>query len=149
MKKYILDTNIISYLEKDSIYRNKINEKLSKLNRDDRLYISILTLYELAYSLKGTQKEETKKSINMTMDFIKEYLEIITLDLKEVDIFASLKADYKINTGIDKNSIKKHNLDLLIASSAIAENAILVSNDKIFENLAKLNANLKYENWVK
>ncbi len=53
----------------------------------------------------------------------------------------------KIQQVLQKKA-KKNNLDLLIASTSIAENATLVSNDKIFKKLAKLELGLKYENWL-
>lgn len=140
----MLDTNIISYLEKNSPYYTQVSNKLSSLKDEDKLCISILSLYEIVY---GFHNSLAKENTN-TIDFIKEHIEIVPLDLKEVDIFASLKSNYKQQTGIDKNSIKKHNVDFLIASSAIAENAILVSNDKIFESIAKIDPSLRCENWA-
>jgi len=59
------------------------------------------------------------------MYFTQKYLSIIPLDIKEVSIFGSIKSKYLKSTGIDKNIIKKHNLDLLLASTAISENATL------------------------
>ena len=69
--------------------------------------------------------------------------------MKEIDIFANLKTKYKKATGINKNAIKRHNLDLLIASTAIAMDAIIVSDDGIFEKLMEIEPLLKYENWLR
>ncbi len=142
---YILDTNIVSVIGTNE----KVNENLSKLKNTDKVYVSILTIYEAQYGLENTNDLVKKKEIKANINLIKKYFDIIPLDLKEAEYYSQLKVKYKDYTGINRNSVKKNDIDLLIASSAISKNAILVSNDKIFETLAKLNTNLKYKNWVK
>lgn len=149
MKRYILDTNIVSDLQTDSEVGSKILEKLKNLDANDEVFVSIVVLYELVYGLNNISDEEQKKAVEQGIAFIKEYLSIIPLDMKEVDIFAKLKTKYKQATGINKNAIKRHNLDLLIASTAIAMDAIIVSDDGIFEKLVGIEPMLKYENWLK
>jgi len=51
MKKYILDTNIISYIEMDSILGDKIKNKLEYLSDDDIVCTSIITLFEMEYGI--------------------------------------------------------------------------------------------------
>lgn len=148
MSKYILDTNIISNLQTNTENGLKVLGKLKRLSSDDEVYVSVIVLYELVYGLNNITEADEKKAVEKGIGFIKEYLSIVPLDMKEVDIFARLKTKYKESTGIHKNAIKRHNLDLLIASTAIALDAVLVSNDKIFENLAKIDPVLKYENWL-
>jgi len=149
MSRYILDTNIISYLQTDSSQSLKIKKRLQNLQESDEVAVSIIVLYELVYGLNSvlsiSEQNATRESINL----IQDYLSIIPLDMKEVEIFSKLKRDYKNHTGINKNAIKRHNLDLLIASTAIALDAILISNDKIFETLSEIEPNLKYQNWLK
>jgi len=92
--------------------------------------------------------DENKKLFETGIEFIKEYLDIYPLDVKEIDIFGTLKAEYKQATGITKTAIKKNDLDFLIVATAINHNAILVSNDTIFDKLIELNSSIKHENWV-
>lgn len=148
MRRYILDTNIVSDLQTETKLGSKILEKLKNLDTDDEVSVSIIVLYELVYGLNNISDEEQKKAVEQGIEFIKEYLTIIPLDMKEVDIFAKLKTKYKQATGINKNAIKRHNLDLLIASTAIAMDAIIVSDDGIFEKLVEIEPMLKYENWL-
>jgi len=54
----------------------------------------------------------------------------------------------KKSTGIQNKANKKNDLDFLIAATAINHNAILVSNDTIFEKLIKLEPKIKHENWL-
>ncbi len=148
MSQYILDTNIVSNLQVDSENGSKILEKLKSLNAEDEVSVSIIVLYELVYGLNNINDTMQQKAVKEGIEFIKEYLSIIPLDMKEVEIFASLKTKYKQSTGINKNAIKRHNLDLLIASTAIALDAIIVSNDMIFQKLSEIEPMLKYENWL-
>ena len=148
MSRYILDTNIISNLQANTENGLKVLGRLKQLNSDDEVYVSVIVLYELVYGLNNITDEGEKRAVEKAIGFIKEYLSIIPLDMKEVDIFARLKTKYKESTGIHKNAIKRHNLDLLIASTTIALDAVIVSNDKIFEKLATIESALKYENWL-
>jgi len=148
---YLLDTNIISYLaDPNSPYKNKIKKKLLSLSEDDIVSVSIITLYELSYGLntfEGTS--ENKFIFEDGLRFIREYLDIYPLDIAEVDIFGILKAKYKESTGIAKTAIKKNDLDFLILATAINHNAVLVSNDTIFNKIMETAPNMKYENWTK
>jgi len=149
MARYLLDTNIVSDLQTDTEAGAKILNRLKHLNRDDEVCVSIVVLYELTYGLHNLVDETQKEAVQQGIAFIKEYLTIVPLDLKEVDIFAQLKIRYKQATGITKNAIKRHNLDLLIASTALAMNAVIVSDDALFGKLTKIEPMLKYENWLR
>ena len=149
MTKYIFDTNVTSILGRNQQVSYDLLDKLSNLPDEDSISVSVLTLYESNYGLKNSNNEEQKQEIMNNINFIQKYFDVIPLDLKEMDIYADLKVAYKNHTGITKKDAKKNDIDLLIASSAIAENAILVSNDSIFETLSKIEPNLKYENWLK
>jgi predicted nucleic acid-binding protein len=147
---YLLDTNIISYLtDPNSPHRNKIKDKLLSLSEDDIVSVSIITLYELSYGLNtfyGTS--EHKYIFEDGIKFIREYLDIYPLDINEIDIFGILKSKYKQSTGITKTAIKKNDLDFLIAATAISHNAILISNDTIFNKIIEIAPEIEYENWV-
>ena len=138
MARYILDTNIVSHLQQDNAIGLKVLEKLKNLDVKDEVSVSIIVLYELVYGLENISDNEQREAVEEGIEFIKEYLSIIPLDMKEVEIFAKLKTKYKASTGISKNAIKRHNLDLLIASTAIALDAIIVSDDAIFKKLVEI-----------
>ena len=148
MTKYLLDTNITSTIGKDSHDGYRLLGKLSNLNDDDTVSVSILTLYESNYGLKNTNNETQKLEIAQNINFLQRNFDIIPLDLKEMEIYADLKVAYKKLTGITRKEAKKNDLDLLIASTSIAEDATLVSNDKIFQTISKIDNRLKYENWL-
>ena len=149
MKKYILDTNIASLLgSKETKENRKIYEKFYQLNDEDVVMVSIVTLYEATYGLKHSEDEEQQEEIRQNIAYIRKYFEIIPLDLREMELFADLKVLYKKKTGINKKAMKKNDLDILIASTAMAESATLISDDGIFEKLSDIEPKFKWENWL-
>ena len=150
MKKYILDTNIASLLGSEETQENqKIYEKFYQLDDEDMVMVSIVTLYEATYGLKHSEDEEQQEEIRQNIAYIRKYFEIIPLDLREMELFADLKVLYKKKTGINKKAMKKNDLDILIASTAMAENATLISDDSIFEKLSEIEPKFKWKNWLK
>lgn len=144
MAKFLLDTNILSYLEDPaSLFHKSVKEEIFALDDEDSLYISILSVYELQY---GFSKADGKlqKSINKSLQTAIG-LPIIPLSLEGATVFGELKNKYKASS---RKDLERHNSDFMIASSAIAEGAILVSNDKIFEGIKKLRKGFKLENWA-
>ncbi len=130
--KYILDTNVISdlYSGKGENYL-KICEKMETLE-DDNLYISILTLYELEYGYENTSNKGIKKIIRDKIDNIVNDFYLLSLSQKASSYFGQLKKSLVNSRNLNKESSKKHNIDIMIASTAIVESCILVSNDKIY-----------------
>ncbi|CAA6805289.1 MAG: Unknown protein [uncultured Sulfurovum sp.] len=153
-RTYLLDTNIISYLtDSKSPHRNSVKEKLFSLAEEDKVSVSIVTLYELAYGLatfEKTKKDDNRdeKLFESGIEFIKEYLEVFPLSVEEIDIFGKLKVKYKQETGINTKALKKNDLDFLIASTAISQGAILVSNDGIFSDIVEYGLGLEFQEWV-
>ncbi len=149
MRKFILDTNIASLLGGAKTRESqKIYEKFYQLDDEDIIMVSIITLYEANYGLKHSEDKKQKEEIRQNITYIQKYFKIIPLDLREMELFADLKVLYKKKTGINKKAMKKNDLDILIASTAMAENAILISDDGIFEKLSEIEPNFKYENWL-
>lgn len=152
MTKYILDTDIISYLwDKNSPYHNKIIDKLNTLNDEDIVGISIISIYELTYGMNSFNDIKLKTIFKNALNSIKNDKDIIiySLDIKSADYFSELKLQYKEQVGINSKSAKKNDLDFMIASIAVSQDSVLVSNDKIFQVSSNINYKLKYENWIK
>ncbi len=73
---------------------------------------------------------------------------MLPLSLEGDKIFGELKKEYRENIGISKQAIKRHNSDFILASTAINENAVLVSNDKIFNEFKKLRDDFQLDDWA-
>jgi predicted nucleic acid-binding protein len=152
MTKYLLDSNIISYVQdSDSPFYDAVNEKLELLNDDDEVMISILTLYEHEYGMSYANDKQLKERLEKIKNTILELFYIMPLSQKGAEIFGELKACYKRNSDkkFKKGFLEKHNVDFMIASSAIDFDAVLVSNDKIFKRIQSIFPKLRLEDWTK
>lgn len=150
MNKYLLDTNIISYLRDiNSIYYDAISQKLLSISEEDELCISVLSLYEIEFGVALANTNKAKTLLQETRMLAESYFQVLPISVKGAEEFGKLKADYLNKIGIKKQIAKRNDIDFVLASIAIAENAILISHDGIFEELGKINSNLKYENWTR
>lgn len=131
MKKYLLDTNIISfYLKGIEEVKEKVIENI------DSIAISIITHYEI---VSGLESISATKRINEFTKFC-ELLEIINLDKN------SVLASCKIYSLLKKSGNLIDDIDILIAGTAVTNNLIMVTH-----NIGHFNriAELKVENWKK
>jgi len=148
MSNYILDTNIISYLiDNNSNFHLDTINFIKSLNNSDEISISIITLIELEYALVSIDEIALKEKFKLKIEKLKNELNIYNINLEVPKIYASLKNKYKQSVGINSKNLKKDDMDILIASIAIANSAILVSSDKIFEKLSQI-SNLKHINFL-
>lgn len=133
MKRCTLDTNIISaFLKKDLTVVSRVSDYLESF---DRLTINIISYYEILRGLKDLGNEEKLKKFE---EFVQEN-EFISIGkdavIKAAEIYAYLK----------KQGNLIEDADILMASIAIVENLVLVTNNiKHFERIE----GLATENWL-
>ena len=130
---YLIDTNIIIYSIKGNSF---VNDNFLK-NENIPKSISVITYGELLFGAKKSQSYEKNIAIVYR---IKELFPIIDIDKAIIETFSELKANMqKAGTPIE-------DFDLLIASTALTMNSILVTNnEKHFDRIK----GLKIENWSK
>lgn len=149
MTKYLLDTNIISYLgQPSSPFFESVKNSLSLLADEDEVYISVFSLYEIEFGIATSKSHDIKMLLSKIKETAQEYFQIMPFTEKGVEIFGLLQSEYLNKTGITKNAIKKHNLDFMIASLVITENTTLISNDKIFLTIKEIYPEFTLENWI-
>ena len=152
--KYLLDSETVSsfYNEADEHYED-INSKIMALSDDDEVYISVLTLYELEYGRANAPDDKVSKLRDQTQLAQSDFI-ILAVPLMGAELFGDLKKGLRDHWGLQgedeakQKNMKRHNIDLMLASTAIAQNAILISADKIYPQLAKITAQFQYENWI-
>lgn len=129
--KYLLDTNICIHL-----FRGKYNliEKFEEINLDD-CAISEITLAELIF---GAENSPNPKKNYLIIDKFSEQIKILP-------IFNSIQIYAKEKVRLRKKGIMISDFDLLIGSTAIANEMIMVTeNVKEFNRISGINI----ENWV-
>tara|TARA_R110000868_G_scaffold30818_1_gene113620 strand:+ start:496 stop:894 length:399 start_codon:yes stop_codon:yes gene_type:complete len=129
--KYLLDTNICIHL-----FRGKFNliEKFQEINLDD-CAISEITLAELIF---GAENSSNPKKNYKIIDAFSEQVKILP-------IFNSIQIYAKEKVRLRKKGIMISDFDLLIGSTAIANELIMVTeNIKEFKRIS----DIEIENWV-
>lgn len=129
--KYLLDTNIISELVKPQPNENVISF-IRKCDEKD-LYLSVITIGEIKYGTEKSQNSIKKEGLHRWLyeDLLKRF------ESRIIEIDVEIMLSWAKNTQ-KLNSIGKPMpvMDLLIASSCMAKNFLLVTrNEKDFCNI--------------
>ena len=131
--KYLLDTNICIYLIK-----NKPKKLLTKIHKTplSEIAVSSITIAEMEYGIaKSTKPTESRIAL---MKFLLPF-EIIDFTEEAAPHYGSIRCD------LQKKGTPIGNMDLLIASIALAHGLTLVTNNvKEFSRID----NLKIEDWT-
>lgn len=164
-KKYLLDTNSLSSLTKNhDKHYDKLISKVESLDDDVELYASIISLYEMEYGASHAKIPKLIQEAREAIQYIKDAdenknedenrIQICNLTKKGAEIFGEIKEQFQkkkeeIGEKIGKRSLPKHNVDLIIAATAIELGATLVSNDKkMFELLQNIRNDFRWEDWT-
>ena len=147
--KYLLDSNTVSDIYNTaSDNHNRIIQKLLALKENDDIFISILTLYEFEYAFANSpthKKNEIRATTwQMQQDFI-----VLPLSSTAAEIFGDLKKSLKELRNIKPENLKKHTIDLIIAASALNHQTVLISDDKIYNDIQLIKSELILENWIR
>lgn len=129
MRKYLVDTNIISYYLKGI---EGLKEKIS--SNIDLLAISIISYYEI---VSGLQSINANRRITEFKNFC-GLIDIINLDK------ASISASCKIYAALKKSGRLIDDIDILIAGIALSNNLVMVTDN--IEHFRRIEG-LKVENW--
>jgi predicted nucleic acid-binding protein len=145
---YLIDSNVISELyDTTATNHANISRKLNNLSNNDRVFVSIITLYELEYAYCNAPIEKSE-IIRNDIIHVRKNFDIAALSVLSSEIFGRLKKQYKDEFMINKENIKKHNIDIMLASQAIDRQCILVSGDKIYQTLKNMDNRLNNEDWT-
>jgi tRNA(fMet)-specific endonuclease VapC len=129
VRKYLLDTKIISYYLKGI---ENLKEKIT--SNIDSISISIISYYEI---VSGLQSIDAKKRITEFEKFC-ELIDVVNLDR------ASILASCQIYSSLKKSGNLIDDIDILIAGIALSNNLVMVTDNT--ENFKRISG-LKVENW--
>jgi tRNA(fMet)-specific endonuclease VapC len=131
--RYLLDTNTASYIIKGNVPR--VRERLLKVAMSQVL-ISAVTEAEL---LLGAARKREAVRLKTTIDEFLLRVDSLPWDSNAARRYADVRAALEIA------GTPMGNLDMMIAAHALAEQAVLVTNDRSFRRLKEL----KIEDWTK
>ena len=131
--RYLLDTNTASYLIKGNFPR--VRERLLKVPMAE-VGISVVTEAELRFGVARRPEAATLQRV------VEEFLlrvEVLPWNSEAAREYASIRA------ALEKDGEPMGNLDLMIATQALAAGVVLVTHDHVFRRLK----GLKVEDWSK
>ena len=130
MAQYILDTDISSYLIRGD--HEAVTKKFSELY--DSCVISSITAAELQYGAKKRNNKQLTQKVKAFCDLV----EIVPWDEDAAKAYAKLRVE------LETSGTPIGNMDMLIAASALARKAVLVTNNT--EHFSRIK-DLKLNNW--
>jgi len=131
--RYLLDTNTVSYILKGNFPR--VRDRLVRLPMGE-VGISVITEAELRFGL--ARLPQAAKLGIVVEEFLRR-IEILPWDSDAAQHYARQRA------ALEENGEPMGNLDLMIASQALAMGAIVVTNDRVFRRVK----GLTIEDWTK
>lgn len=131
MKRYLLDTNIVSHLIKEHpvVSQRIVNMPMASLG------ISVITEAELYYGL--AKRPEAKRLHLVVEEFLKR-VDVLPWDSAIVKNYGFIRAE------MERQGQNLAPLDMLIAAHALSADAVLVTNDKAFYQVG----GLTIEDWT-
>lgn len=146
--RYLLDSDSLSDLfEPSSPGHQSIARRFTALIDSDLVFVSILALYELEYGYANAP-DERKPVIRQRISSLQSDFSILPLTPEAARLFGALKARFRNFRQLGKKSSKTHNVDLMMAATAITEGCILIAADSIYSDLQRLDPTLRIENWL-
>lgn len=135
---YLLDTNIISFMNQKGENKENIQENIrQKIKNSNQLFISVISYQEVIH---GIADARSRNGNDYRKSYFKDVLStinngIIVLDytIDTADIFAEIK------TKLNRKGFQVDDKDLMIAASAVeAEFTLVTNNTKDFKNISGL-----------
>jgi tRNA(fMet)-specific endonuclease VapC len=131
--RYLLDTNTVSYIIKGNFPR--VRERLLQVSMNE-IGISVITEAELRF---GVARLPQATKLGIVVEEFLMRVEVLVWDSAAAQQYAGLRAR------LETNGEPMGNLDLMIAAQALAAEAILVTNDRVFRRVK----GLEIEDWSK
>jgi len=124
---YMLDTNMISYIAKGQSKSARV--KMLHLEEDEVVCISAITEAEIRY---GLAKRPEATALRERMEWLLAAMKVLPWGREEAKAYGALRAK------LESCGKSLQNMDLQIAAHAVAAGAVLVTNDRAFEQVDDL-----------
>jgi tRNA(fMet)-specific endonuclease VapC len=132
--KWLLDTNTIIHALNGVL---SVRRRLNEVEEQGEILTSAVVVGELIYGAESSARcEENRENIRRKLERVR----VVPLDAQIADRWGTLKAQLRVRGRM------KADIDLLIAATALAEEAVLVTDDAAL--LAGDIPGLTVENWV-
>ena len=116
--------NIYLYDDTRKEWYRTLHAHLAAFQDHDILQTSVLALYELQYSLFNAP-EDKKIQIQTAIEHITKDFVIVPVDLLAAPLFGEITARLKQEKHLERKEMRRHNIDIVLASTAISTSSIL------------------------
>jgi predicted nucleic acid-binding protein len=145
---YLLDSDSLSDLyEPVSSGHQSITQRIASLSNTDLVVVSILSIYEMEYGYANAP-EDIRPTIRRRISAVQSHFSLLPLTPEAARLFGTLKARLATLRRLSKKASKSHNVDLMMAATAITEGCTLISADGIYSDLRQIDPTLRVENWL-
>ena len=131
--RYLLDTNMASYVIKGNVPR--VRERLLQVPMAE-VGISVITEAELRF---GVARIPEARRLKTAVDEFLLRVEVLAWSSETAQHYAHIRA------ALERAGKPMGNLDMMIAAQALADEAVLVTHDRVFRRVM----GLKMEDWSK
>ena len=133
MKRYMLDTDMCSYIIKE--HPESVRQRLRKLAME-QLCVSVVTYAEMIYGVERSSSKRVNRPI--VEDFVR-HLDVMDWDTDAADQYGVIRAELE-TAGTPIGA-----MDMMIAAHAKSIKAVLVTNNQ--KHFTKIKG-LKIDNWT-
>lgn len=130
--RYLLDTNMASYVIKGNVAR--VRDKLLKVPMAD-VGISVVTEAELRF---GVARKPEAARLKLAVDEFLLRVDILPWESSAAQQYANLRS------ALEDAGVPMGNMDMMIAAQALAAATVLVTHDRVFQRVKQL----KLEDWT-
>ncbi|HEX4963006.1 MAG TPA: type II toxin-antitoxin system VapC family toxin [Thermoanaerobaculia bacterium] len=145
---FLLDSDSLSdFYEPLSPGHSNITRRIASFGKANDIVVSILSIYELEYGYANAD-EEMKPAIRRRISDAQNQFSLLPLTPEAARLFGTLKARLRILRQLSDKASKRHNMDVMVAATAITEGCTLISADGIYSDLRRIDPTLRVENWL-
>jgi tRNA(fMet)-specific endonuclease VapC len=126
---YMLDTNMVSYIAKG--HSKAARARMLNLEENEVVCLSAIAEAEIRY---GLAKRPEAVALRERMEWFLAAVKVLPWGSEEAKAYGALRAR------LESSGKTLENMDMQIASHAVATGATLVTNDKVFGQLDELHA---------
>jgi tRNA(fMet)-specific endonuclease VapC len=131
---YMLDTNMVSYIAKG--HSKAARTRMLNLEQDEAVCLSVITEAEI---LNGLAKRPQATALRERMEWFLAAVKVLPWGRDEARVYGAVRAC------LESSGKALGNMDMQIASHAIAVSAVLVTNDNAFGYVGDLQPT---QNWA-
>ena len=133
MKRYMLDTDMCSYIIKE--HPESVRQRFQTLAME-QLCVSVITYAELVY---GVERSSSRRVNRPIIDDFMRYLDVLNWDTEAADEYGLIRANLE-GAGTPIGA-----MDMMIAAHAKSIKAVLVTNNQ--NHFTKVKG-LRTDNWI-